>query len=221
MVARMGKVLAGLFAGLALGVGGPLVLERISPPPEVPCDDRCGEGTECVGGQCRVAVDDTADEAAEPKGKKKRRRKRKRRSRAGAAGPGPEGSESELEPFKPMKDSHIPKYSKAKTVVLDMQGGSERLPDHVVREHMGRVERLFNRCLRTAATYSDEDIGGGEIDFTFSISGKGKVTSVTARAPKNLQVFGIIPCVRVAVYRHRFPSFDGPPMGVDYSFTAG
>jgi hypothetical protein len=44
---------------------------------------------------------------------------------------------------------------------------------------------------------------------------------VTVKAPAHLRVFGIVPCLRKALFTHRFPSWDGPAAGVDYSFQVG
>jgi hypothetical protein len=44
---------------------------------------------------------------------------------------------------------------------------------------------------------------------------------VNVKAPTHLQVFGIVPCLRKAVYDARFPSWDGPPMRVEYRFAVG
>jgi hypothetical protein len=66
--------------------------------------------------------------------------------------------------------------------------------------------------------YSDDELGSGEIEFVFSVDGSGKVTGVTVKAPATLDVWGIVPCLRNAVFRTEFPVRDGPIMGVDYSF---
>ncbi len=186
------------------------------PAPET-CYDVCGEGTRCENGRCvaeaPLAVeDDPADPSpAERKGKR-------RRGKRGDAEPAPEkGGET----FVPVDDSHIPRYDPRKTEVLDMNAGSERLGDRTIADHMRRLEPKFNDCIETAARHSDQEIRGGKVDFVFGIAPSGKVTSVTVKAPTHLDVFGIVPCLRKAVYDHRFPSFDGPPMGVDYSFEVG
>ena len=86
---------------------------------------------------------------------------------------------------------------------------------------MSRLTGRFQKCIETAAMYSDEELGAGTLSFKLRIGPEGKVEGVSVTAPANLKVFGIVPCSRKAVYDHRFPKFDGPPMGVDFSFDVG
>jgi hypothetical protein len=123
--------------------------------------------------------------------------------------------------FKPIDDSHIPVYAKKQVQHIDLNAGSERLDDFEVSRHMKRLESQFNRCIEVAAERSEVELAAGTIALEFGIAPSGKVTAVSAKAPKDLDVFGIVPCVRDAVYRHKFPGFDGPEMGVDYSFRVG
>lgn len=196
-------IVAGLFVAPACDRG----------PGADECYNVCGEGTQCLQRRCVIA------EATEPEpepedtkpGKKKRRRKKKHGGgEAAAAGD-----------FKPVNDSHIPKYNANRVQKIDMNSGTERLPDATIRSHLGRLESKFNKCIETAAMYSDDEIRPGGVDFVFSIEKTGRVSGITVKAPKHLRVFGIVPCLRKAVFDHRFPSYDGPPTGVDYSFKVG
>jgi hypothetical protein len=199
----MTRVLVGLAIGVVVGgVGVWLLVPRES-----------GDAGECKGtceeGMCVVAKAEAPDE---PEDKKKRRGRRRRK---GASGPGATG---DLPPFEPMSDGHIPKFDPKRVEKIGMEDGTERLSDREVQRTMSRRENAFNECIATAAMYSDEELGSGEIDFTFSVDGSGKVTGVTVKAPANLDVWGIVPCLRNAVFRTKFPVRDGPIMGVDYGF---
>jgi hypothetical protein len=182
------------------------------------CYGVCGEGTVCRAGMCVVAGDDapagtpaeTDDEAPTKSGKRRRGSKK-----------GSEALAAEDPGFTPVDDSRVPEYDANKTQVIDMKAGTERIDDEVVRAHLRRLEPAFNRCIETAAQHSDADIGGGEVDFAFGIAPSGKVEGVTVKAPPQLRVFGIVPCLRRALADHRFPAFDGSTMGVDYSFRVG
>ena len=182
------------------------------------CYGVCGEGTVCRSGICVVASEEAASpevEAEVPAKSAKRRRGGKRGADADAE------AEADGDAFTPVDDSRVPEYDANKTQVIDMKAGTERLDDEVVRAHLRRLEPAFNRCIETAAQHSDEDIGGGEVDFAFGIAPSGKVDGVSVKAPSQLRVFGIVPCLRRALADHRFPAFDGPTMGVDYSFRVG
>ena len=122
-----------------------------------------------------------------------------------------------LPPFAPVDDSGIPAYDPKKATVLDMNAGSERLDDNRLMSEMRTIEHKLNECLSLASCYNN-GLGSGRIDFEFRILGKtGAVDGVNIRAPEELTVYGIIPCVRKAVFEHRFPTFDGQHMVVNYS----
>jgi hypothetical protein len=178
------------------------------------CYNVCGEGTECRDKRCVIAQ--LEDEALpEDDGKQDKKKKRRRKKKG-------DGSEAaDASDFKPVNDSHIPKYDPNRVQKIGMDSGTERLPDETIRSHLRRLEPKFNQCIETAAMYSDEDIRPGGVDFVFSIEKTGRVSGISVKAPKHLQVFGIVPCLRKAVFDHHFPSYDGPPTGVDYSFKVG
>ena len=179
-------------------------------PNAAACYGVCGEGTECVAGKCVIAQAGPEPEPEpEAKGKKKRRR---RRLKGGSA-----PSEAVDDGFKPVDDSNVPGYDPKATKTMDLAVGTERLGDRVVNQHLGRLEPKFNKCIETSAMHYDGDIKG-ELDFVLSIKSSGKVGGVTVKGSKSLRDSGVVPCVRKVVYGHRFPSFDGATMGVDYSF---
>ena len=61
------------------------------------------------------------------------------------------------------------------------------------------------------------EVGRGRLAVKLRLAGTGKVESVSVKAPASLDVWGIVPCARKAVYDHRFPTFDGPSVGVDFA----
>jgi len=206
----MTRVLVGLAIGVVVGGVGVWLLVPREAAEAGDCNGLCGEGTVCEEGMCVVAQ---AEAPEEPEGRKKRRGKRRRKA-GGGAGTGT----GDLPPFEPMSDGHIPQFDPKRVEKIGMEDGTERLSDRQVQRTMSRREAAFNECIAAAAMYSETELGSGEIDFTFSVEGSGKVTGVTVKAPANLDVWGIVPCLRNAVFRTRFPVRDGPIMGVDYSF---
>ena len=182
------------------------------PSPEA-CFDVCGEGTVCRDRRC-VATASTEEPAVEETEHTKPRSRRKRASRRQRE----QASSREGGRFRPIDDAHVPKYDPDRVQHIDMKSGTERLQDSTIRAQLGRLEPKFNACIETAAMHADEDLKPGRIDFVFSIEPSGKVSGVTVKAPAHLTVFGIVPCLRTTLFAHRFPSYDGPPTGVDYSF---
>lgn len=198
-------------AGLLLGTA---FASCDSGPSATECYGVCGSGTECVDQKCVIAAAEPEPEP-EPEPPRKKRGRRSKRGRRGSKA----HADADASPgFTPEDDSHVPEYNAKKTKNLDLNAGSERLSDRIVNQHLSRIEPALNRCVEKAAAASDDPIGPGSIALTLSIAGTGKVSSVSAKASPKLRVFGIVPCVRRAVHAHKFPSFDGPTMGVDYSF---
>lgn len=178
------------------------------------CYDVCGPGTTCEDRRCVVAqVEDEADDDGKDEPRRKKSRRGRRRSRKGK--PGADSGPPIVD------DSHIPKYDPNRTQTIGMSDGTERLPDRTVRAEMREVTPRFNKCLENASARIEGELGSGRIDFVFSVEPTGKVSSVTVKPPANLRVEGLVPCLRKAVFDHRFPSYDGPTMGVDYSFEVG
>ena len=174
-----------------------------------PCQGYCGAGTRCVAEQC---IPEAQVEEAAPEPETSREKKRKKRGSRRDRGAGQEAK------FVPVDDSNVPRHQPNRDQVLDMKGGTERLGDRDVTRHMRGLEPTFNNCLATAASFSDEDLGGGSIEFQLNVEPSGKVSGVDVAAPKNLRVYGIVPCLRKAVHSSRFPTWDGPPMDVEYRF---
>jgi len=198
-VRPMRRLTTGLFVGLlACDFGG---------PGRDACFGVCGDGTICEAERCIVAPAPPTVDAEQLAPAKARR---KRGTKAAAVG---------RESFRAIDDRHIPLYDANETQHIDSGSGSDRLPDHTIRSHLAGLEGKLNGCIATAAEYSDGDLGRGRIDMVFGIRNTGKVSGVTVKAPPNLKVFGIVPCVRKIVYDHRFPAYDGPTTGVDYSFN--
>jgi hypothetical protein len=190
-----------------------LFLAGCPQPDPATCGGFCGEGTVCLNAKCAVAevLPDEEELEEDDTGKKKRRRRRGRR------GAGDDGAEAG-EKFVPVNDSAVPRYGNNRGQTISEDGGTERLSNRKVQQHMGTLEGRFNKCIATAAQLAPDDLGRGRISFDLNVEPSGKVSGVSVQAPKNLKVFGIIPCIRVAVHNSRFPTWDGPSMRVEYSF---
>ncbi|HFE46032.1 MAG TPA: hypothetical protein ENJ18_11170 [Nannocystis exedens] len=205
----MGKLVAGaLVASLGWGAAWWLLRPMEATEPAA-CDDRCGEGTQCEDGLCVIETQEAVEEPT-----RKRKRRRKRRKRRG--GNSDEGEAESNDPQAPrVDDSHIPAFSND-AQALDLNGGSERLTDNQVSNEVRKLTPRFQRCIVNASV--GDAVLRGKVKIKARISGKGKVSQVSASAPSVIRESGAIPCIRKAVYDHRFPSYDGPSMGVDLSF---
>ncbi len=179
-----------------------------SPGPDA-CYGVCGDGTACEERKC-VVVEAAPEPEPEPEPNKKKRRGRRGKGRRAEPDDAPAG-------FTPEDDSNVPGYDPKASKGLDMNAGTERLSDMEIRRHLSKLEPKFNKCIETSAL-AHESALLGELDFVLSIEPSGKVGGVTVKASGNLAKAGVVPCARKVVYGHRFPSFDGSTMGVDYSF---
>jgi hypothetical protein len=194
--------IAAVLLGLACN-GGPGATE---------CYGVCGEGTRCEAGRCIATTSSVASVVPEPD-EAKRGRKGKRRARAD------DGDGDAAVSYQPVSDRHIPAYDAKATTVLG-DAGSERLDDGTVRKELRELEPAFDRCIADAVA-GGVDVGNGKVDFVFGLTAAGKVDGVNAKAPAAIRDSGIVPCLRKVIFDHRFPRYDGPPMGVDYSFEVG
>jgi hypothetical protein len=172
-----------------------------------------------VGERCELAPVEPEQplvEDAEEPGKSKRRK-----GRRGKTGDTAEAGEDEgLTGAGPAldNDSHVPRFNANADQSISMSDGTGRLSDAEVDRELAKLDKAFQACVRDAAARVSE-LGTGTVKYSFGVDGRGKVTGVTASAPSSLQDAGIVPCVRVAVYGHRFPAFDGPTMKASSSFS--
>ncbi|PCC71757.1 hypothetical protein SAMN02745121_03109 [Nannocystis exedens] len=124
--------------------------------------------------------------------------------------------------FVPVDDKSIPQYDPNRTRTLDWSAGDEQLNEPVLNANMREVEYAINECLAVAACYNGGSLKGGRIDLIISLVGKtGRADAVSVTAGPDLQVFGIVPCVRKAIANHQFPTYNGPPMTVKYNIEIG
>lgn len=180
-----------------------------------PCDDRCGLGTQCVQGKCVVQQSEDSDSTGPAEEVVAGRGRRKGRRRRSSAAAGDEGGAAVPAPVH--DDSAIPRYDPKRVQSIGEGAGSERLADRTIRQHLDRIEPAINRCIEEYAD-AGVDIGSGQVSFEIGIEPSGKVWGITATAPAKLKKSGVVACMRKRIHAHRFPTWDGPSMGVDYSF---
>jgi hypothetical protein len=201
--------------GLALAVGlvGVCACEPAAKPG---CPEPCAAGSSCVEGQCVADAPAAAPEpAAEPRKKRPRKKKQARRAGAPGAEPGDTPDEPATGPFVPVDDRKIPQFSRDEVQTIDLQAGSERPSQRVLDQHFARITPKITDCVVTASRHGE--VGSGRLKVQLRIAPSGKVEAVSVQAPAALDVWGIVPCARKAVYDHRFPAWDGPSVGVDFA----
>ena len=210
---RQRVVTVGVFLSFALALPSCKRQESETSSP-VDCNGMCGKYTRCDEGRCVVDYSTAVCEGLST-----------RIDEQPMEGPPPVTSwgTCDIDPanlpetFVPVDDSSIPSYDPNKATVLDMNAGSERLSEERLMVEMRTIEHELNKCLGIASCYNN-GLGSGRIDFEFRVLGKsGQVDGVNVTAPEELSIYGIVPCTRAAIHDHRFPTFDGQQMVVNYS----
>ena len=210
----MRRLVPWLAASSVLALGGCPALTE-------PCGAHCGPGTRCEGERCVPAQAGEETGGTGPSEPSEGNSKKKKKRRKGSRRSGGEGDDGEAASAPPrVDDSRVPKYDDKRLQEIGMADGTERLSDFEVRKHMRRLEPKFDKCIADATLRTDAEIKGS-IVFEIGIEPSGKVWGVNAKANKVLRDAGVVSCVRVVVHKHRFPSWHGPAMGVDYSFDIG
>lgn len=187
--------------------------------PSGECGGMCGRGTRCDGNVCVVDYSqDVCGSQEEPKVPES----------VPTKPPITSWGECTLDrnqlPKKhvPVNDKDIPQWDPNRARTLDWSEGDEQLNEPVLMSNMRDIEYGINECLAVAACYNGGSLKGGRLDMVISLSGKtGKADAVTVTAPPDLQIYGIVPCVRRAVADHQFPTYSGPPMTIKYNVEFG
>ncbi len=214
----MKQFLGGALLGVSAGATAVYLYVTLqAPPTELACAGLCGEGTACIEGRCELAeLEPTVEVTDEPTSKSKRKGKKGRRGSAGEDELADSGEPAQGPAWD--DDSKVPRFDADADQVIGMSDGSGRLSDATIDRELAAIDSQFQTCVREANERVPE-LGTGKVSFSFGVAGSGKVTGVNASAPANLRDAGLIPCVRKAVYGHKFPSFDGPTMKASSSFS--
>jgi len=182
------------------------------------CGGKCGRGTRCDGQVCVVDYSQDICASSTPTKVEPEVQMRPPITNWGECW---EDRNQLPKKFKPVDDSKIPQFDPNQARKLDWGEGDEQLSPPVLNAHMREIEYDINACLGIAACYQGSSLPGGQIDFVFRLTGKGKVDAITVTAAPGLSVFGVIPCARKAIADHEFPTYSGPPMTVKYSIDIG
>jgi hypothetical protein len=212
---RTGLIAAGFLAVMVQQAG--CKRDGDSSNPGSGCADKCGKGTRCDGSMCVVDYSQDICASGTPEPTQQEVPMKPPITSWGECWE----DRNQLPKFKAVDDKKIPQFDPNATRRLDMNAGEDQLNEAVLMSNMRDVEYEINKCLSLAACYQGSSLPGGSIDFQFRVGGDGRVESVTAVAPPQLSIWGIVPCVRKAVADHEFPKFDGPSMSVKYNIQIG
>lgn len=120
----------------------------------------------------------------------------------------------------------IPEIDRSKPVNLNKYPGGERPDDQEVLDAFSGQLDALARCVEVAksrANMGDDDRLEGGAVMTILLNPEGKQPlAVSAQVPdevKKLKQFKRFrQCLRVATWKGDYPSYDGPPIEVDFEF---
>lgn len=170
-----------------------------------PCRGYCGEGTQCVAGSCQMLV---RAQAPQTKPKKARQRKKRRARRAAMKNPA----------LPWANDRKVPRFDANAIQKINANDESGRLDQMDIDAVLAKLQPAWERCVERADSRAQGELPEGRVHLSFGVNGHGKVTGVNAKAPKGLKKYGIIPCVRLAIFSASFPAYRGPDTRVESHF---
>lgn len=170
-----------------------------------PCRGFCAADLVCEQQQCKNAAP-----KAEPtpvKASKKKKKSARARRKVGTNAKLPWANDRSVARFNP---SAIQK--------IGANDASGRLDQLDIDRVLKSLEPDWARCIERADTRAQGGLATGRVKMSFGVNGAGKVTGVNATAPKALTQFGIIPCVRLAISKAKFPPYQGPDTRIESHF---
>lgn len=197
---------------IAALVGAALALLAVGSPQSLinmwkdPCRGFCGAELRCVQGQCQAAAPQTSSAPTKASPKKKKKRARSARKVSGDA------------KLPWANDRSVPRYNPNAVQEINANDASGRLDQLDIDRVLKSLESSWHRCIERADTRAQGTLPTGRVHLSFGVNGQGKVTGVNAKAPKALKKYGIIPCVRLAIHKAKFPAYKGPETRIESHF---
>jgi len=190
------RFLLGLLCGL-VALGG-LLGYQYQERQEDPCLARCGVGTSCEDGLCKVEL------AHDKKGKKRRRRRRHRRHRSSKVVANTPDVPTAKQPTAADLVSTIrgPRLGGTDRVQFGEEDGTTELSSDEVGQRFRRLDDKVLSCIDRAR--GDYEITRGKVSIGFRVERSGQVKKVRITAPALMQRAGLSACVSSLVRRLHF-----------------
>lgn len=175
-----------------------------------------GEGSASAPLDAGVSASASDEPGADdkPRKKKKRRRPRTVAAPGGSDAPGAEPSYEETEPLVELTAAQRQLEWRGDDVTLprtqlDMAGGGDArsLDDAEINATIASQSRGVQDCVVETATGTDLR---ATVTVKMLVDGAGRVTKSRVQAPRYLHGKGLLPCVRRALGRMKFPATGAP-----------
>lgn len=113
----------------------------------------------------------------------------------------------------------VPTFDPNESTVMDMDAGGERPDKQQVLDAFSRQYDAIDQCVMTTKPKTDGELEG-DAHVAVLLNPKGATPlGVNAELPEQVKKNGKLKeCLRTAVARADYPSYDGPPIVVEFDF---
>lgn len=123
-----------------------------------------------------------------------------------------------LAPTAQAAKTSIPTFDPNADVVLDMKAGGERPDEYDLTQAFEQQYDSFDECVAAAKKDPNETLPG-DVDVEVLLNPKGhEPLGINAKLPGEVDKSSLRECLRGAVAAAAYPSYDGPPVVVNFSF---
>lgn len=112
----------------------------------------------------------------------------------------------------------VPTFDPNADVVLDMKAGGERPDEFQLTQAFEQQYSSFDECVAEAKKNPNQTLPG-DVDVEVLLNPKGhEPLGINAKLPNKVDKRSLRECLRGAVAAADYPSYDGPPVVVTFSF---
>jgi hypothetical protein len=112
----------------------------------------------------------------------------------------------------------VPTFDPNADVVLDMKAGGERPDEFSLTQAFEQQYTSFDQCVADAKKNPNQTLPG-DVDVEILLNPKGhEPLGINAKLPDEVNKKSLRECLRGAVAAADYPSYDGPPVVVTFSF---
>jgi hypothetical protein len=112
----------------------------------------------------------------------------------------------------------VPTFDPNADVVLDMKAGGERPDEFQITQAFEQQYSSFDECVAAAKKNPNQTLPG-DVDVEVLLNPKGhEPLGINAKLPDQVDKRSLRECLRGAVAAADYPSYDGPPVVVTFSF---
>lgn len=124
--------------------------------------------------------------------------------------------EGAIPPYTPLDDAAVPGLDPKRSRLTNMDAGEATIHNEALLGHLDHATAEVLECVSVSACYDDRALEPGSISLQFEVAPNGDVRGVDVEPTAGLDHTGIRECSRLAIWKTKFPAFDGADMVVSY-----